>query len=359
MIVTIILGLLSVLFAFLAKFKNSQWGLKASFTLIFLFLALRYNFGNDYKAYLGIFVEINAYSEINFFDNTLHVEIGWIFLNWLFSSLGFFTMIAALALINCVIYYRFIKKYVPINYYWFAVFLYIFNPAFMLTHSSAMRQSLAIAIFIFSLDYLFKKDAIRYFICVGLASLVHTSALILLPVYLLNRFNGTINRRKAIIIVSIFASLFVFGKFIGLKLNQFISLSFGKYVNYQGEGVIGIGTGLGVLYLSALLILIVYYERFQDKKTALIFKIAIISFMFIPLSLLIQMIGRTGMYFGPATIIVYPVILMNLKKPLNKMIFLILLLLMTTYGFFQFFYSDIWKDAFGTYQTIFSAPSFY
>jgi hypothetical protein len=78
--------------------------------------------------------------------------------------------------------------------------------------------------------------------------------------------------------------------------------------------------------------------------------------MLMPLNLAILLIGRIGMYFSPATLVVYPIILRNLKKPISRTIFITIILIFTTYKFFQFFYSDIWKDAFGTYQTIFSAP---
>lgn len=357
MIATIILGLFSVLFAYLAKYKNTQWGLKVSFTLIFLFLALRYNFGNDYELYLNVFIEISQYNQIDLFDNTQQFETGWIFLNWLFRLVGFFAMTALLALFNCVVYYRFIKKYVPVRYYWLAVFLYIFYPNFMLIHSSAMRQSIAIMLFVFSLDYLYKKDAIRYFLCIGLASFFHFSALILLPVYLLGLFNWKINKVNGAILVSIFISLFLLGESLSHYLEQFISNYFVKYAIYQKAGVVN--TGLGFLYLSAMFILTLYFERLQNKETALVFKIATISLMFIPLNLIIGLIGRVGMYFAPATIVVYPIILMNLKRPISKTIYLTLLLIFTIYKFFQFFYSDIWQDAYGTYLTIFSAPQWY
>jgi O-antigen ligase len=105
--------------------------------------------------------------------------------------------------------------------------------------------------------------------------------------------------------------------------------------------------------------MILYYERVQNKETALIFKITIVSFMFIPLGLLIQLVGRVGMYFAPATIIAYPIILKNLRKPVSKTIFLALLLIFTFYSFFQFFYSATYMDDFGIYQTILSSPQWY
>lgn len=357
MIATIILGILSVLFAYLAKHKNTQWGLKVSFTLIFLFLALRYNFGNDYKTYLNMFIKISQYNQSNLFNLLLAIEPGWIYLNWLFRTLGFFAMTAVLALFSCAIYYRFITKHVPVRYYWFAVFLYIFYPGFMITHSSAMRQSIAIMLFVFSLDYLYKKSAIRYFLCIGLASLFHFSALILVPAYLLVFLNRKIRVLYGGIFVSIYVSIFLFGRSLSPYIKLLIHNFFEKYEFYQDPGVIN--TGLSLLYYSILFILVLYFESNQNREIALIFKIAIVSFLIIPLPLIIEMAGRLGMYFAPATIVVYPIIVMNIEKPISKTIFISMLLVVTIYQFFQFFYSETYQSYFGIYQTIFSSPQWY
>jgi hypothetical protein len=124
-------------------------------------------------------------------------------------------------------------------------------------------------------------------------------------------------------------------------------------------GPANVGSGLGVLFFTLLFVLTIYYERFQNKQTGLVFKIAIISFMFIPLGLLVQLIGRVAMYFAPATIIAYPVIALYIKKPINKIIFVLTLILFTTFTFYSFFSSETWSDAFGNYTTIFSADKFY
>ena len=266
-------------------------------------------------------------------------------------------MTAVLALFNCVVYYRFIKKYVPPAYYWFAVFLYVFTPGFMLIHSSAMRQSVAITLFIFSIDYLYKKDAIRYFLCVGLASLFHYSALVLLPVYFLGLFNWKINKITAVSIFSLFLFLYMFGELFKSYLDLFISTYFRQYEIYQGG--VEIGTGLGIIFYSILFALVLFYERFQIKEIALLFKIAILGYFFMPIGLLIMMIARVGMYFQLATLAVFPILLLNIKNPAFKNLILVLIIFITIYSFYGFFQSYVWREAFGTYQTIFSSPAIY
>lgn len=353
--VVILLGLFAMFFALMEGTGQIKYGLKISFGLIFLFLALRFNYGSDYKNYLALFQEINTYNKINFFTNSFRVEPGWIFLNWICKPIGFFGMTAVLALFNCTIYYRFIKKYVPTNYYWFSIFLYIFNPVFMLTHSTAMRQSIAIIIFIFSIDYIYKKNAIRYLLCIGAAALFHASALILLPVYLLRFFNQNINKKTAVIIFSIFLSIFIFNDFFNFNINQFIVIFFKQYKIY-GEHEIGkMGTGLGIAFNIFLFLLVLYYEKFQVNESSFIFKISILYFLIIPFLFIIDLVGRIGMYFNPVTIAVYPLILIKMKDTLLRTIILITLIIFTIFTFFQFFYSPLWHSSFMKYQTIFSS----
>jgi len=151
--------------------------------------------------------------------------------------------------------------------------------------------------------------------------------------------------------------MLMFGNTFLPNINNFIEIYFKKYEVYQGGAEIG--TGLGLIFNSFLFALILYYERSQVATVSLLFKIAILSYFIIPISLLIMMIGRVGMYLLPATIAVFPIIFSNMKKSILKDATLALVIFITIYSFFGFFQSDIWRVPFGTYQTIFSAPGIY
>jgi len=359
MVVTIFVGVCAVFFAWLTKFKNAQFGLGVSCGLIFIFLALRYNFGNDYQAYLNGFIEINSYSGLNIFDKTINYEIGWTLLSRLFKSIGFFGMTAAIAALNSFVYYGFIKRNVPINYQWLAVFLYVFSPGLMLTQCSAMRQSLAINIFLLSLPYLQKKRALGFFFCIGLASLFHASALALAPIYLIGIFNGKIRWPIRIALISTFILLFIYGKLLYGRIDQIVSNNFARYQIYVQSGGAEIASGLGVLFLSAILILTIYYDRLQQGERAILFKLNILNLMFVPLGLVILMLGRIGMYFAPASIIVLPIITTAFKNRIMRIALALAIIGFTFYGYFQFVNSPVWKDSFKTYQTILSAQEMY
>ncbi len=346
-----------VLLAYLAQYKSKEYLLKLSFFLIFLFLALRYNYGNDYPAYIDDFLLLASNNSFDYTFKNEYYEKGWLFLYYLFKPFGFFALITVLAAFNCFVYYHLIKKYVLPGYYWFAVFLYVFTPGFMVLHCSAMRQSLAIALFLFSIDYIHKKDAIRYFLCIGLASLFHSSALVLLPVYFLGIFDWKIKRPLAIIFFVTYILFFQFGALLTPFMSIFMGTKFESYLRYEGS--IEMGSGLGLILNSSLFALILFYAYFQSKQTSLFFKIAILSYFIIPLSLNLSSLVRIGMYFDVAMIIVFPATVYTIKNPTIKVAILAIIVFITLYNFNVFFKSEVFKESFGTYQTIFSAPQYY
>jgi transmembrane protein EpsG len=360
--IIILLGLFSTLFAFLSRYKKTQWGLKASFGFIFVFLAIRYDYGWDYETYSKAFEEFNDpnhASLLDLYNNVYGFEVGWAFLNQLCRPLGFFGMTAALALLHSLVYYFFIKTYVPIRYYWLAVCIYVFDPSFMLISLSTERQTVAITLFIVSLNFLSKKQPIRYFLCIGLAIIFHTSAVILLPIYLLVFFNSNLSVAwsavtKAIV-VSAFAFMYIINEYLPGFVNNIVDLYVGRYQDYQETGEIH--TGLGIAYGAGILILALIYGKSQDKRNAIIVNVGILNFWLMPLNLANSMITRLDFYFLPASLLVYSTILTNLKWPFSRVLFLTLLLSFTIFKFVAFIYSEY--EFFGTYQTIFSVSSWY
>lgn len=357
MYITVGVNILAILFAYLAKYKEFKFGLKLSFLIIFIFLALRFDFGNDYMTYYKDFITLSSFSSIDFFDKTLYYEPGWLLLIRLFKPFGFFALVMCLSLINCIIFYFFIKRYVQVQYFWLAIFIYVFTPGFMLVHASAMRQSIAINLFIFAIPYIYKKDFIRYLICIVAGSFFHFSSIVLIPVFFLVFLNWKINNFWGSIIFLVFISLFIFGDSISPILYEIIGNFFQEYEGYIGTAA-ELGTGVGVLFLSGLLLFIIFYSRYQPKEINILFNIAIIGFMFIPIGLLVAMVSRVSMYFTPVTIVVYPILITKIKKRIQKFVLTFFLIAFTLYSFYSFYNSEIFGKAYGNYKTIFSLPNF-
>jgi len=358
MLTIAIFNLVVVIIAYLAYLLRSVRWLQLSFFLIFLFLALRYDFGNDYQNYLVGFGDVNAFNKLPDF------EPGWVLLCRLFNPVGFFAMVAVLAAFNCIVYYQLIKKYVPPAYYWFAVFLYVFNADMMLIHSSAMRQSVAIAIFVYAFDFLYKKNYLRYFLCIAVAAFFHSSALILFPIFILGAFNWKVNRIAAVTLFAVFVLVIVFVEFLAPYIGRLVYMFFEQYSVYQTGADSRIGTGLAFVFRLILFALVLVYAQFQTGAISLLFKIGILALFVEPFGFDIVMISRMGMYFQPALLAVIPLVIWNIKghniyRTCSKCSLVAAYIVITLYSFYGFFQSEVWRDRFGTYKTIFSAPEIY
>src|ERR1700753_2193886 len=176
MITVAVLNFCAVFFAYLARFATTRYCLKIAFFLIFLFLALRFDYGNDYNNYLQGFLnnpQPDAVQKMSDYLRPTLFEPGWVFLYYLFQPFGFFVMVAVLALFTCAVYYRLIAKYVPPPYYWLATFLFSYNPELLIANTGQMRQCVATNIFLLSIDFLYHKKALAYILCILVASTFH------------------------------------------------------------------------------------------------------------------------------------------------------------------------------------------
>ena len=358
MIETIVIGIISIFFAYLSRYKNLDWGLKVSFSLIFFFLAFRYDFGNDYQTYFLKFESISQLKEFSFdMLKDDFFEPGWLLINWLFRDIGFFSMTIVLAFFSSLVYYHFIAKYVPPKYYWLAVFFYVFDTNLLLVQSSAMRQSVAIILFLFSIDFLNEKKMIKYALCVIVASFFHFSAILLLAIYFLVFVNKRLDKISGTIIFAVYVFLIFGSKILSPYLIDFVAVFSEKYQSYKDEGVLS--TGLGFAFYAVVLIILLYNEKKQDREIGFIFKLVIVSLLVLPLSLVLEMFGRFWIYFTPAIIVAYPNLISKINKPLHKIILCVILCTFTLLQFYQFFYSETYNEYFMDYKTIFSVQGWW
>jgi hypothetical protein len=352
MVTVIILNVIVLLFAWLDSKKIFEHGLKVSFLLIFVFLAIRYHYGNDYSNYENSFNEANKFALLGIFDTDLQFEPGWTLICRIFHPIGFQGMLAVLAAFECIVYYLLIERYVPRSYYWFAVFIYVFNVGFMLSHLSAIRQTIAMGIFILSFGYLFDRKIIKYCLCIGAASFFHVSALVLLPLFLIFYYDWKVNTWAAITFFILFVCLFFFGDYALPLIRILVNTTFEKYDVYQESSKLS--SGLGLIINGVLLLFVLYYAKDLGRKKGIFFKMVIFYFLLIPLGLVLVVIQRVGMYLSPAIFPVYPIIFNSIKKPFIRYLLCIVIILTTLYNFIQFFNSDIFRNAYKNYQTIFS-----
>ena len=328
-------------------------GMLLSFIIIVIISALRLEYGNDYDNYNRIFDRISSRggSLMTNIKNEYNLEVGWVTLCYLFKNLGYYSLIAFIAIFNNVIYYITIKKYVPRKWYWFAVFVYLFTPSLFLLQLSMIRQSLAISLFLLALPYMENKQILKSLLLVYIASLFHRSALILLP-FTFCGFIKNINEKKIVfayilIYVLILTSTFLFENVLNsiLLLEAFSSYD-EFYSNFTNEQTFGLGY---ILNTIPFLVLLIFISKGNKKP---MYILASITALVIPFSQYIQLIDRVSYYFSIFTIITIPISYLSIRNRILKYGLVFVYFFVTLIFYFSFFYSDTYHDFYSTYKTI-------
>lgn len=354
MIFVFYINLTIVLFAFISRYKYLRYSLKISFTILLVFLAIRHNFGNDYKAYFESFNYINSFKTIDIFDKSLHYEPGWILLYRFFKPIGFYSLVAILSLLYCITFYYLIQNYSYRKWYWLSVFILIFSPNLLLIPASAMRQSLACTIFVMSLKFVFNKNLVIYLLLILLASTFHSSVLVLIPIYFI--YNFTYNSKTLnCLLVSLYILITITGNILFPHINIFVETVFKTYseqyqVEVNNEGLNILSSFIRLIPFTASVII---RDRCHNRYNLFFINLFIISQLTIQLSFFMPIINRFEIYLGISTIIVIPIICNFFWRNFFGRLFVILYLIYMFRGFVNFFSQEVWEKAYGTYHTIF------
>ena len=196
--------------------------------VLFVFqVGLRWQTGTDWETYLLHFEEIKSISDVYF--TVTGFEKGYSFLilmvKFVWSSYTGFLVVHAL--LYYVLVFSAFKKLSP--------YIFISLLVFYATTMGVMgsnRQLIALAISLFALRYVVDKNALKFFLLVGLAFMFHSSAVLFIVYYFLNR-----DIKKTIL----FATLII-AFIIGKTSIPFLVFSF------VGENIGGMGASKAFYY---------------------------------------------------------------------------------------------------------------
>lgn len=371
MVVGLIISILAVLFALYDRNLRNPvkfGGLEFGWLLLFVYLAIRYDYGNDYLSYLDNFQLYNSYSFK--LTNTeawaglqSRGEYGWVIFNKICGPLGFFGMIILLTALFMVQIYYLIKKYVPPKWYWLAVFIFAFHPTFMVVGLAGMiRQWMALFLFVVACKFIHERRLVPYFLLILLATTFHTSAFFLFPIGLLAFIPIEKVKAKSLLwfvpflIIWIFAmSRFQFSFINDLLSNDELNVYSDFIEKDNGLNVFGISSliTIGLPILSYSLV-----NNYSDeiKRYALFLLIPLLLIPFIKNN---HLVGRLGVYFNVFSIIVLPNAFEALSRLKGKSIIVPLLLMLIVYYVYLFithFTDIVWFSHIYQYHTIFSQP---
>lgn len=194
------------------------------------------------------------------------------------------------------------------KHFTFSLFLYI-SLGMYFTSFNIMRQYLALSICFWAIRYIFDKKTIKYCICILIASLIHSSAIILIPIYFICRLLQFKNKYWLFLMITIIIAIF-FDKFMGMLQSFSNNNLYSNYADWyfnEKKGVNLIRIIVSIMPCFFMLINKKEIIRDDDNKFLLYFSvlaagISIISANFI-------YVARINPYFSIINLLLYPQIL--------------------------------------------------
>lgn len=360
MYIVILISLISFFFAILSSKGKMKGGLKYCFILLTILCAIHYDYGSDYMVYVAMFddskmLSLSWESIADYFRDP-----GWITLCVLFRPLGFFALVIALNILQNFIFYHIIDKYVPRNWQWFSVFIYVFSTSFYLLNFSMMRQGLAIALLFWAVFLIIEKKHWKAIILILASFTIHGTSMITIPFLIVLLFmkdgKRVLSAYAFLFILLLFLYRPVYSMLMSITVNDTLT-EYGEMYK-RGNGIsLGIGFVIEVVTLIVLLYISVIKKSLSHNETRLL-TFYLVTFLLLPFQMENQMVGRIGYYFNVMSIVMVPLAYSNINNEKGARTFLIgLFVAITLYRYWFFFTAGTFVTSYAKpFQTIFSVP---
>ena len=288
-----------------------------------LFAGLRdVTVGTDTGNYLMIFENKNSLED--FFENA-NYEYAFFYLNYIVKSFtdNFNVLLICIASISLLGFHYGISKIsqnIFLSYFIFLSFgfyTFFFNGA---------RQGLACSIVFVSFLYLIDRNFIKYSLSILLAALFHKTAILMLPLYLLFNLNNAYKNKKWLIV---FALIAVVSISIVIDFMAKIDARYSYYANSENSG------GHLIVSFFTLLGLVFYILKNKIKHNRQQYDLFLLIYMFgVTISLVSSFLRldpsgilRFNQYFLSASIILVPIIFINTRNNVTRLLIMMLLIL--------------------------------
>ncbi len=272
--------------------------LLAVFLILFALSACRQNVGNDYAKYVEFMhlVNSNAYVPtepgFNLLVRIVYGVSGFENHLLVFAIYAFVTILLFLLAI-----YEQSDEF-PMTYFLFMALGYYFQTF------STVRYYLALAIALYSMKFVIRRQWGRFILLVILGSFFHKSLLVILPLYFLA---SVIWKKWQLALIGIFCTTFLFFQDFYLKVVVFL------YPTYEDTEYLEGGTSyINILRCLAVLVISLFYYRksiLDDRKMQFYFYLNLGALVLYVFCSFLPIISRIGYYLTISHILFLPALL--------------------------------------------------
>ena len=308
--------------------KNAIFGF-CSFLILVFFSGFRGDFTSDYKNYASLFHTYNLYSLPEVLTINFYQEKGYVVFSRLigeFTNNPMYLMLSTSIFIVFIFFKEFKRNSIKI---WLSVLLFI-NIGAYYTSFNIMRHIIAVAIVFSGSKFLYDREFFKYLVTILIASLFHTTAIVLIPFYFI--LNTKYNKRN---FTAISVSSVIIIIFIKDILNIVFRFTFQKYANFD-YGITGLNLTSAVVPI-AILLFVLFNKNIiclNDIKTRIWFNATFYYAIFSALGLRIQMIQRIAEFFAPYILLLIPLVISNIRSKNQRIIYyysIVVLLILYNY----------------------------
>lgn len=293
--------------------------------ILILISAFRGDFSTDYATYIYQ-IQIYANQSIN---QILQVrDFGYALIMrgiYLLYNNGFLCILM-ISVSTVLAYISVIKKESKSFFLSFVVFVAL--DCYIISFN-LMRNILASGLVFAAMHNIWEKRPIKYFIDIILISLIHRSAIVMIPMYWILQINYK-KRKNFIILISgiiIVVIAFIYVKPLALWGQAFIGMDYTSYDNF-GLDFGNIGSALKTTAMIGFVLFNYKKIDYSTNKNVILINSCIFAWILQIFAANVLMFQRVGYYFSSAFIIVVPNLITKCKnKKTTTFIFLCLVLM--------------------------------
>ena len=283
------------------------------FMILFALSSLRIGIGNDYWIYRYNFLHIISG------DTPVAYEIGFKMLvkvlQGAFGYDNYLAVFAFMAFSTCI----FFVKGLFDNSDWFAMSFFIFMAnGFYFMSFTNVRYYFAIAVCLYAMKFLFRKNYAKFIFWILFAAFFHKSVLLTIPVFLAAYYLKW--NRKTLWLIPISCAVLVLGK-VGVR-----KLVFFFYPFYEGDLILDVESVSYVNIAKCFAILIfalIYYKKAiqGNPKAETLFNLNLFALIIYSFGYYIPETSRVCYYMVIGHVFLIPIVLRSIESRKQRLIF--------------------------------------
>lgn len=234
-------------------------------------------------------------------------------------------MIFITAFVTQILYFKFFLQYR--SYLDLQVYIYIASGSYFVT-MNGIRQSLAAGIVVLSTKYIIENKFKKFLIITLLATMIHQSAIIMIPIYFISRMKPWSKKIFIMIGVAVVGTL-LFYELLPILEKLLEGTNYEHYIKVFQEGTEQ-GANILRVVVAVVPLVLAYIKRkvIEDSYFNRVFtNMTVVNFVFMLFSLQTWIFARFTIYFSMFTFILLPSLIKNWNdKKERKMLYIMLLL---------------------------------